>query len=123
MGDELGTETNIGLLLKSSAMCPPMFALIANGDFNTSFVLGVVSLNFSSSFVVVHTIRRADGLSSCGLAQLVATVCYWSPGPFPTIPVFIPFERFVSTAIFTEKIRRNRQRELRIPIPCIGLSN
>ena len=35
MGGESGTETNIGLLVESSARSPPIFALIGNDDFIT----------------------------------------------------------------------------------------
>ena len=39
MGGELGTETinNIGLLVGSSGMSPPIFTLIGNDDFTTNF--------------------------------------------------------------------------------------
>ena len=39
VGGELGTETNIGLLVGSSAMSPQFFAFIGNDDFITNCVL------------------------------------------------------------------------------------
>ena len=39
MGGELGTDTNIGLLVGSSAISPPTFALIGNDDFISNFAL------------------------------------------------------------------------------------
>ena len=39
MGGELSTETSIGLLVRCSAMCPPVFASIGNDDFIFSFFL------------------------------------------------------------------------------------
>ena len=38
MGVELGTETNISLLVGFSAMFPPIFALIGNDNFLPNFV-------------------------------------------------------------------------------------
>ena len=47
MGGELGNETNVDLVLGSSAMSPPNFALIVNDDFITNLVLKIGVFEFS----------------------------------------------------------------------------